>query len=211
PAPSPRSWRGRKGPATTCPGASGGPTGERLATGTPGPRSRMPPLWRSAASSRSRRWRRAASPAHASLRYACNSAGLPFCRAAANSDSSFMAMFLSRGHNARYPFMRRRGRKHVRRELFFFRIIARHGGVQPGAGVAPATVGGGQGNVQAFGRLLQSQAGEEAQLDELGLERVMGRELLQRVVQGQQLVGGRAGTLGIEVHVLAAPAAAVLD
>jgi hypothetical protein len=43
----------------------------------------------------------------------------------------------------RHPFMRRQGGKHVTRGLLFFGISAGHGGVQPGAGVAPAAVGGG--------------------------------------------------------------------
>src|SRR4051812_5877409 len=53
------------------------------------------------------------------------------------------------------PPMRRGGPKHVRRESVFFGIAARHGVVQPGAGVPPAAVGGGEGDVQAFGRLRQ--------------------------------------------------------
>jgi hypothetical protein len=89
--------------------------------------------------------------------------------------------------------MRRRGGKHVRGASFFFGFLAGHGGVQPGAGVAPGAVGGGQGDVQALRRLLEGQEGEEAQLDQPGLERVVGRELLQGLVQGQQPRGGPEG------------------
>ena len=45
---------------------------------------------------------------------------------------------------------------------------------------------------------------------EPGLERVVGRELLQGLVQGQQLFRGGAGVEGIEVGVFASPPAAVL-
>ena len=74
------------------------------------------------------------------------------------------------------------------RDSFFFGVVAGHGGIEPGAGVPPGAVGGGQGDVEAIGRLLQGQAAEEAQLDELGLERVVDRELLQGLVQGQDVL-----------------------
>jgi hypothetical protein len=67
------------------------------------------------------------------------------------------------------PFMRRRGAKHVSRELLFFGVSSGHGGVQPGAGVAPAAVGGEQGDVQALGRLPQRQAGQKTRPGRLAL------------------------------------------
>ena len=108
------------------------------------------------------------------------------------------------GRGTRGPGTRQAGAR------FFPGIGAGHGGVEPGAGVPPGPVGGGQGDAQALGRLLQGQAAEEAQLDELGLERVVERELLQGLVQGQELLRGPAGAEGVEVRVFAPPAAAVL-
>src|SRR5438876_4073407 len=64
---------------------------------------------------------------------------------------------------ARHPYVRRGGPKHVRRQSLFFGIVAGHGGVEPGAGVAPAAGGGGQGTIS-----LEKKAGLAAIADSDG-------------------------------------------
>ena len=97
----------------------------------------------------------------------------------------------------------RRGRpEYARPNSLFLSFSFGHCGVEPGAGIAPGTVGGGQGNAQADRRLRQGQAAEEAKLDELGLEWVVEPELLQGLVQGQELLRRPADAEGVEIRLL---------
>jgi hypothetical protein len=59
---------------------------------------------------------------------------------------------------------------------YSFGIFASNGVVEPGPGVAPGTVGGGKRDIQGMGRLLELQAAKEAELDEFGLGRIVGRK-----------------------------------
>ena len=128
--------------------------------------------------------------------------GRPFL-AAANVGVFYSPLFCEEGA-ACCPSMRRAGRNHVSASLFFLRTPAAQGVVQPGAGVAPAAVGGGQRDVEAIGRLLEGQAGEEAQRDDAGLDRIVLRDLAQRLVERQQLLGRSIGTDRVEVGVFTA-------
>jgi hypothetical protein len=58
-------------------------------------------------------------------------------------------------------------------------MVAGHGVVKPGAGIAPGAVGSRKRDVEAMGRLFQGQAAKETQFHELGLEGIVGRELFQ--------------------------------
>src|SRR5262249_20439140 len=58
--------------------------------------------------------------------------------------------------------------------------------VQPGAGVGPMPVGAAHGDAEGVGRLLDGQAGEVAQLDQLGNFRLLLGEPLDRLAHGQQ-------------------------
>jgi hypothetical protein len=80
---------------------------------------------------------------------------------------------------------------------------------EPGAGVGPVAVGGGDGQAEDLGRLGQGQPGEDAELRELGLGGVLGGELLEGLVEGQQVVVGlrRGGLGGVEVDAAALAAA----
>src|SRR5262252_7141869 len=56
------------------------------------------------------------------------------------------------------------------------------------AGVRPVLLGGGGGDAERGGRLLGGEAGEEPELDQLGLARVLSFELPEGLVQGEQAV-----------------------
>ena len=90
---------------------------------------------------------------------------------------------MARPDRGRHSSMRHGHPKHVRPESHFFGIAVGHGGVQPGAAVPPGAVGSGKRDLEASGRLLEGQAAEKAQFDELGLERVANGELLEGRVQ----------------------------
>ena len=62
---------------------------------------------------------------------------------------------------------------------------------EPGPGVGPVPLGGRAGRSQGRGGLLDGQAGEVAELDELGLAGSSGREPVQGLVEGEQVLGGR--------------------
>jgi len=82
--------------------------------------------------------------------------------------------------------------------------------VQPGAGEGPPALGGGDGDAQRAGRLGGGQAGEEAELDQAGLVRLLGGQAGQGGVEVEQVLGG----LGDAVELLqrhAPPPPAVLD
>ena len=80
------------------------------------------------------------------------------------------------------PFRRRTCQ---RRADFFWKwadvSLRPQGVVEPGAGEGPVAVGGAPGDPQRGGGLVQGQAGEEAQLDQLGTGRVPARQFLQGV------------------------------
>src|SRR5262249_32192069 len=59
--------------------------------------------------------------------------------------------------------------------------------IEPGAGVGPVALGGGGGNAQSRGGLLDGQARKVAQLDQFSLDRVLARQLLQGFIQGEQV------------------------
>ena len=62
-------------------------------------------------------------------------------------------------------------------------------GKEPGAGVSPMALGGCQRDLEHSGDLGHGQAGEEAELDQLGLRRVFLRELVEGLVQGFEVLG----------------------
>ena len=62
-------------------------------------------------------------------------------------------------------------------------------GKEPGAGVSPMALGGCQRDLHHPGDLGHGQAGEEAELDQLGLRRVFLSELVQDLVQGLEVFG----------------------
>ena len=59
---------------------------------------------------------------------------------------------------------------------------------EPGAGVGPVALGGGGADAQDFGGFLEGEAGEVAELYELGLLRVVQGEAIEGVVDGEQFV-----------------------
>src|SRR5262245_27794300 len=59
---------------------------------------------------------------------------------------------------------------------------------EPAAGVRPVLLGGGERDAQRGGRLLGGEAGEEPELDQLGLARVLRLELPEGLVQDEQAV-----------------------
>jgi hypothetical protein len=59
---------------------------------------------------------------------------------------------------------------------------------EPASGVRPVLLGGGGGDAERRGRLLDGEAGEEPELDRLGLARVLRFELPEGLVQGEQAV-----------------------
>ncbi len=61
--------------------------------------------------------------------------------------------------------------------------------MEPGAGVGPVAVGSAQGYVEGRGSLLGGQAGEIAELDDLGGDRLLGGELIEGLVECQQIAG----------------------
>ena len=69
------------------------------------------------------------------------------------------------------------------------RAVDRH--PEPAPGVRPVLLGGGGGDAEGGGGLLGGQAGEEPELDQLGLPRVLRLELPEGLVQGEQ-VGRRS-------------------
>ena len=71
----------------------------------------------------------------------------------------------------------------------FFRAALGEVGIEPGAGERPPALGGGDGDAQCGSGFRVAHAGEEAQLDQLGLGGLLGGEARQGIVEGQQLVG----------------------
>src|SRR5262245_56224899 len=73
------------------------------------------------------------------------------------------------------------------------RIAAVEFAAEPGAGEDPVTVGGAGGHAQDGRHLVASQAGKEAQFDELRFLRVALRQPAQGGVEGQQVLIGFRG------------------
>src|SRR6266851_7090761 len=92
--------------------------------------------------------------------------------------------------------MREWRRKWAARPTFFSRssplrlVPAAQGLVQPGPGIGPVAVGGPPGQPQGGGGILQRQAGEEAEFDQLGAGLILLRRPPQYLIQGQQIVFG---------------------
>jgi hypothetical protein len=66
------------------------------------------------------------------------------------------------------------------------RSVDRH--PEPASGVRPVLLGRRDRDAQRGGRLLGAQAGEEPELDQIGLARVFRFELPEGLVQGEQAV-----------------------
>src|SRR5262245_31331088 len=59
--------------------------------------------------------------------------------------------------------------------------------MQPGAGVRPVAIGRGGGDAEDLAGLLERQAGEVTQLDQLGLELILFSELGERLVESDKI------------------------
>src|SRR5262245_14172727 len=81
---------------------------------------------------------------------------------------------------------------------------------KPGASVDPVAIGGAGGDTQDRGGLVARQAGEVAQFDEFGLERVVFCQPAQRSIKGQQVEVRLGRDEGLGIDLLALPATAVL-
>ncbi len=81
--------------------------------------------------------------------------------------------------------------------------------IEPRTRVSPVLIGGGAGDSQEVRGLLDGQASEEVQLDQLGGLTVLMLELGQGVIQIDELrrVGQRHGVRLFKVHTLSVPAA----
>ncbi len=83
--------------------------------------------------------------------------------------------------------------------------------VQPGAGVGPIAVGGGARDTQDFGRLLDGQAREVAELDQISFHPVLARELCEGFVQRDEICRGRLASQVCIVEVESLPTTAMLE
>ena len=68
--------------------------------------------------------------------------------------------------------------------------------LEPGAGVGPGKVGGPGRDAEHLRGLGDRQAGEVAELDQLGRSGVDIRQLSERLVEGEQVVGAFVGFVG---------------
>src|SRR6266849_6586769 len=75
---------------------------------------------------------------------------------------------------------------------------------KPAAGEVPIIFGGGNRNAKKLSHFLVCHAGEITQLDHFGLQRMLQRQFVQRLMNRQQLVSalGRRQFKTIEVHSL---------
>src|SRR4051812_34587605 len=97
------------------------------------------------------------------------------------------------------------------------KLIGRRGTVgpldlaeEPGAGIHPVALRGRRRNAEGPGGVVDRQSGEVAELHERGPGRLAGLQLPQRLVEGQEVVGGGIGGQVHVVEIQAAVAAAVL-
>src|SRR5262245_18192335 len=148
--------------------------------------------------------RRPASAPDAASRYAARSAADSISRARPKMDftsGGFGVIGRSPvGGGWLYPPMRRAGPKAARKngnssESDRRRAFALQAAEQPDPGVGPDGVGLAGRHPEHRGRLFDGQPGEVVQLDQLGRLRVRGRELLQRLVHGDDVLE-RAGDGG---------------
>src|SRR6185503_8963285 len=80
----------------------------------------------------------------------------------------------------------------------FFRHGLGEVGIEPGTGEHPPALGGGDGDAERGSGLWVTHAGEEAQLDQLGLGGLLGSEASQCIVERQQISGRRLELLNID-------------
>src|SRR5205807_8730587 len=64
---------------------------------------------------------------------------------------------------------------------------------EPGAGVSPVPAGGSAGDVESGCRFFLGKTGKIAQLDQLRLDRILGGESIERLIQRQKFFHGRLG------------------
>src|SRR5262245_60052298 len=65
---------------------------------------------------------------------------------------------------------------------------------KPGARIGPEEVGRARGDAEDLGRLRDGEAGEIAQLDQLGRLRVCRRQQRERLIHGENVVGPLRGS-----------------
>jgi hypothetical protein len=80
---------------------------------------------------------------------------------------------------------------------FFWRGIGQVG-IEPGAGERPPALCGGDGAAERGSGFRVAHAGKEAQLDQLGLGRLLGGEGIQGIVEIQQFIRGGIDLLDID-------------
>jgi hypothetical protein len=83
--------------------------------------------------------------------------------------------------------------------------------MQPGAGVGPVALRGAQRDTQCGGRLAAGHAGEVAQVDDLGGQRVGLLEPVECLVESEPVVRGRLGDVERRCQIDALAVAAVPD
>src|SRR6476619_6908710 len=91
-------------------------------------------------------------------------------------------------------FSAKRAAGDLSRQKEFFRngrlgVVSQELTMQPGACVSPVPVGRRRGNAQSCGGIGECQASEVAELDQLTRQAVQRYEPLERLVQGEQLIG----------------------
>src|SRR5438876_132456 len=75
-------------------------------------------------------------------------------------------------------------------------------GVEPRAGIIPVASRSCARNAEDPGGLIDGQANEVAELDELGLDRILRGEPGQRLVEGEQVSGGDSAGDGVKIDVI---------
>src|SRR5262249_55016500 len=86
-----------------------------------------------------------------------------------------------------------------------------HFAAQPGAGEGPVALSRAQRDVEGLRRLLEREAGEEVELDEMGHARLLSVEAFQRFVEGDQLLVRRCVDELVVEQINALPVAAALE
>src|SRR5262245_56677161 len=177
--------------ATPFLGGSKAPVARTWAAGSS---KKLPACWCSW--SRPLTWRRnSSSPAQASSRKASHWSGGSLTTATNRSRTLCASGLMASPFTGPHPSMRHRGgiRPAENEESLATQPVPgrAQAAVQPGAGVGPVRAGGGATQAHHFGGLVDGQAGEVTQLDELGRLRVLGGETLQGVVEVQHLVRRR--------------------
>src|SRR5262245_18221748 len=170
--------------------------------------------------SASTRARRSASPAQAFPRKAARSSGDRYSTASPRIEmicrsGSFMTSPLALARN---PVFNAGFAGKVRRAPEVFSGILLAGArpvaqelVQPGPGVGPVAVGGSSCQAEGHGRLVERQAGEEAELDQFRTHRVFPGQALEGIVEGDEVLvrGVVHGRQRVQIDAL--PTAAALE